>query len=118
VSAIAHAVGDPGKVNLAEQVEVRTPRRGLVDDPIGRAAEIVPAIDHRAEEIRILDDDRPAERDLRVLDRHLSARDRTMIGVVDRAAFRLGELAHELRHESRVVAARELGGESRLAGRF
>ena len=50
---------------------------------------------------------RLAARDVLVLERHLSARDRPVIAELDHAAALLGEAAHEFRHElGAVVLAR------------
>src|SRR5262245_28545312 len=54
VTAVAHAIGNPGPVDVTQKIQVGTPSGRGFFDPRWAAAEIVTAIDDRAEEIGVL----------------------------------------------------------------
>jgi hypothetical protein len=118
MSAITHSVGDPIGVDLAEEIKVGTSRRGGRFDPRGTPAKVVIAIDDGAQQVGILYHDPPSARDVRVLERHLPARDRAMIAEFDDSAPLFGVRAHEFGNELGAIMGRQLCRERRLPGRL
>src|SRR6185437_16314079 len=116
--AVAHAVGHPGQIDLAEQVEVGPARPRRLLDPRRTGAKVVSAVDHGAEQIGVLHDDPTRPRDVFILEGDLAAGDRAVVGVFDRRALSFGEAAHEFRYALGAVARGQLHGERRLAGRL
>ena len=84
------AVGHPLDVHVVQQVKVAEPARGLLLDPGRAVAVVVAAVDHRADEVGVEDDERRARglgpRDRLVLARLLAAADRVDVGVASSAA--------------------------------
>src|SRR4051794_31386920 len=114
MAAVANAVGDPGEIDLAEEIHVRTALASGVDDPLRTSAEVVIAIDHGAEQICILDDDRFRACKRGVLERDLTTRDRAVIVETERPFLARRVIAHELRYVPHAVVRGESHRERRL----
>jgi hypothetical protein len=118
VAAVAHTICDPVEIDLAKEIEIGMARGSGGLDPRRALSEIVFAIHDGAEQIGVLHQQAVCPRNVLVLDRHLSARNRAVIAEFDRAAFLFRVRPDELGDEIRIVMFRELSSERRLARRF
>ena len=55
VTPVAHTVGNPRTVRFAQQIQIRPSARRRFLDPCRTTAEIVTAIDDRAQQVGVLD---------------------------------------------------------------
>jgi hypothetical protein len=116
ITTKTETIGDPGDVVVADEIERRpTVGRGT-DDPIGATAKKMAAVHGGAEEIGVMEEEPGCVSRAFILQGHLPAGDRPVIGELEAAAHRLGEVADEFRHELGRVVLGQLFRERSLAG--
>lgn len=115
IASIANAIGDPRNVGLAEKIQIGPALCGLFLNPRRTVSEIMAAVDHRAEQIRILHNEMSRALQRFIFERHLSPRDGAMIAEVDRSTESVGERSNEFLHKLRVKMIRERFSQRRFA---